>query len=46
LIITGTGIVIFALTYFGPGKKFLASSLGKSVAWLLAIAAALFAILN
>jgi hypothetical protein len=46
LIITGTGIVIFALTYFGPGKRFLASSLGKSVAWLLAIAAALFAILN
>lgn len=46
LFITGTGIIIFALTYFGFGKKFLASYLGKTVAWLLALAATLFAILN
>ena len=45
-IITGTGIIIFALTYFAPGRKFLASSLGKNVAWLIAIAATLFAIFN
>jgi len=46
LIITGTGIVIFALTYFAPGKKFLSTPFGKVAAWLVAIAATLFAFLN
>jgi hypothetical protein len=44
LIITGTGIVIFALTYFAPGKKFLSTRIGKVAAWL--VAATLFAFVN
>ena len=46
LIITGTGIVIFTLTYFAPGKKFLSTPFGKVAAWLVAIAATLFAFVN
>ena len=46
LIIVGTGILIFVLTYLKGGQKFLNHSLGKSLAWLVAIAATLFAILN
>lgn len=45
-IITGTGVVIFALTFFSPGKKVLSTPAGKVFAWLIAIAATLFAILN
>ena len=45
-IIAGTGVLIFALTYFNLGKKALTKTSGKVIAWLLAIAATLFAILN
>lgn len=46
LIIVGTGILIFSLTYLKAGRTILNHSLGKVLAWLLAIAATLFAILN
>ena len=46
LIIVGTGILIFSLTYLKAGRKILNHSLGKVLAWLVAIAATLFAILN
>ena len=46
LIIVGTGILIFSLTYLKAGQTILNHSLGKVLAWLLAIAATLFAILN
>ena len=46
LIIAGTGVLIFALTYFKIGKQALSRNSGKVIAWLLAIAATLFAILN
>jgi hypothetical protein len=46
LIIVGTGIVIFALTYIKAGQKLLANPAGKALSWLVAIAATLFAILN
>jgi len=46
LLIVGTGIVLFALTYFSFGKKILATPAGKILAWIAAIAATLFAILN
>ena len=45
-IIVGTGILIFGLTYLKAGQKFLSTSGGKALSWLVAIAAALFAILN
>ena len=46
VLIVGTGVVLFALTYFNFGKKALASPSGKILAWIAAIAATLFAILN
>lgn len=46
ILIVGTGILIFALTYFGFGKKWLASSIGRSLAWVIAIAATVFAFFN
>lgn len=46
LIIVGTGIAIFALTSFEPGKKILSGKVGKTLAWLIAITATVFAILN
>ncbi len=46
LIIAGTGILIFALTYFNVGKKALSKTSGKVIAWLIAIVATLFAIFN
>ncbi len=45
-LIVGTGILLFAMTYFSFGKSFLAKPVGKIAAWLVAIAATLFAILN
>jgi hypothetical protein len=45
-MIVGTGILIFSLTYFKAGQKILNHSLGKALAWLVAITATLFAILN
>ena len=44
--IVGTGVLLFALTYFSFGKILLAKPVGKVVAWIMAIAATLFAILN
>ena len=46
LIIVGTGVVIFGLTFFEPGKKFISSKVGKTITWIIAITATLFAILN
>jgi len=46
LLIVGTGVILFALTYFNFGKKALATPAGKILAWIAAIAATLFAILN
>lgn len=46
LLIVGTGAVIFALTFFGFGKKFLSSIAGKVLTSLAAIIAAVIAILN
>ena len=45
-LIVGTGVVLFALTCFNFGKKALATPAGKILAWIAAIAATLFAILN
>lgn len=45
-IIVGTGVVLFALTFSEPGKKLLSGKVGKSLAWLVAITATIFAILN
>jgi hypothetical protein len=46
LIIVGTGVVIFSLTYIKAGQKLLANPAGKTLSWLVAITATLFAILN
>ena len=46
VIIVGTGIVIFGLTFFEPGKKLLSGKVGKTIAWIIAITATIFAILN
>jgi uncharacterized membrane protein YhiD involved in acid resistance len=46
VLIVGTGVVLFALTYFNFGKKTLGTPAGKILAWIAAIAATLFAILN
>ena len=46
LIIVGTGVLIFGLTFFEPGKKMLSGKVGKTLAWLIAITATIFAILN
>ena len=45
-LIVGTGVVLFGMTYFAFGKILLAKPVGKIVAWIVAIAATLFAILN
>ena len=45
-LIVGTGLTLFALTYFNLGKSVLSASTGKVMAWLIAMAATLFAILN
>lgn len=46
VIIVGTGVVIFGLTFFEPGKKLLSGKVGKTIAWIIAITATIFAILN
>lgn len=46
LVIVGTGILIFGLTYLKAGKKLLSHSMGRALAWIVAIAATFFAILN
>jgi uncharacterized membrane protein YgdD (TMEM256/DUF423 family) len=45
-LIVGTGVVLFALTYFSFGKSLLSIRAGKIAAWIMAIAATVFAILN
>jgi hypothetical protein len=46
LLIVGTGVVIFALTFFQPGKKLINGKVGKTFVWLVAITATIFAIIN
>jgi len=46
VLISGTGVIIFALTYLNFGKAFLAKSFGRTVTWAIGIAAIIFAILN
>lgn len=45
-LIVGTGVLLFAMTYFSFGKTLLTKPSGKIMAWIVAIAATLFAILN
>jgi hypothetical protein len=46
VLISGTGVIIFALTYLSFGKAFLAKSFGKTIIWIIGIAAIIFAIIN
>lgn len=46
VLIVGAGVVIFALTYLGFGKKLLATWAGKIIVSLVAVIAGIFAILN
>ena len=46
VLISGTGVIIFALTYINFGKAFLAKSFGRTITWAIGIAAIIFAILN
>ncbi|MBM3656255.1 MAG: hypothetical protein FJW91_04810 [Actinobacteria bacterium] len=46
VLISGTGAIIFALTYLNLGKAFLAKSSGKTITWIISIAAMIFAIIN
>lgn len=45
-LISGTGVVIFILTYLNFGKAFLAKSFGRTITWIIGIAAIIFAIIN
>lgn len=46
VLIVGAGLVIFALTYLGFGKRFLATTAGKVIVAIAALIAGIFAILN
>jgi hypothetical protein len=46
VLISGTGVIIFALTYINFGKAFLAKSFGRTITWIIGIAAIIFAIIN
>ena len=46
VVISGTGVIIFALTYINFGKAFLAKSFGRTITWAIGIAAIIFAIIN
>ena len=46
VLISGTGVIIFALTYINFGIAFLAKSFGRTITWAIGIAAMIFAILN
>ena len=46
VLISGTGVIIFALTYLNFGKALLAKSFGRTITWAIGIAAIIFAILN
>ena len=46
VVISGTGVIIFALTYINFGKALFAKSFGRTITWIIGIAAIIFAIIN
>jgi len=46
VVIAGTGVIIFALTYLNFGKALFAKSFGRTITWVIGIAAIIFAIIN
>jgi len=46
VLISGTGVIIFALTYLSFGKALFAKSFGRTITWVIGIAAIIFAIIN
>ena len=46
VLISGTGVIIFALTYLDFGKALFAKSFGRTITWIIGIAAIIFAIIN
>ena len=46
VVISGTGVIIFALTYLNFGKALFAKSFGRTITWIIGIAAIIFAIIN
>ena len=46
VLISGTGVIIFALTYLNFGKALFAKSFGRTITWVIGIAAIIFAIIN
>jgi len=46
VLISGTGVIIFALTYLNFGKALFAKSFGRTITWIIGIAAIIFAIIN
>jgi len=46
VLISGTGVIIFALTYLDFGKALFAKSFGRTITWVIGIAAIIFAIIN
>jgi len=46
VVISGTGVIIFALTYLNFGKALFAKSFGRTITWVIGIAAIIFAIIN
>jgi hypothetical protein len=46
VLISGTGVIIFALTYLNFGKALFAKSFGRTITWVVGIAAIIFAIIN
>lgn len=46
VLISGTGVIIFALTYLSFGKALFAKSFSRTITWVIGIAAIIFAIIN
>ena len=46
VLISGTGVIIFALTYLDFGRALFAKSFGRTITWVIGIAAIIFAIIN
>ena len=46
VLISGTGVIIFALTYLNFGKALFVKSFGRTITWVIGIAAIIFAIIN
>ena len=46
VVISGTGVIIFALTYLNFGKALFAKPFGRTITWIIGIAAIIFAIIN